>query len=270
MSAIRQEERPSPLGERMRSRPVLSAIALELIVLVVTVGGALVLAAALPELPGYSVTGPSQALLLVIVLAALVLALVAALRWWRPVGFTRPSDWRDLRLYWLPVVLLLAPFVAGIRLPSLALLGTLLLGYIATAVFEETLWRGVILTVLRPLGIWPAVLLSSLLFGLGHLGNSSLRGFSVMILAQAFGSAVQGVGLAAIRLRTDTIWPLIAIHALHDLFLQMGHLPIALVEVPIDTIFLIYGIVLLRRSKRERLELSPTIPAARSSVAARR
>ena len=126
------------------------------------------------------------------------------------------------------------------------------------------------LTVLRPLGIWPAVLLSSLLFGLGHLGNSSLRGFSVMILAQAFGAAVQGVGLAAVRLRTNTIWPLIAIHAVHDLFLQMGHLPVALVEVPIDTIFLIYGIVLLRRSKRDQLALSPTVPATRSEVGARR
>ena len=38
------------------------------------------------------------------------------------------------------------------------------------------------------------------------------------------------------------------IHALHDLSLQMGLLPIPLVEVPIDTAMLIYGIVLLRRA----------------------
>lgn len=258
MSTVPTPAESSTLDARIRSRPITSAITLEVLALVITIGGAAVLAALLPDLPGYSVTGPSQSLVLVIVLAALVLALVAGLRWWRPTGFTRPSEWRDLRLYWLPVLLLLAPFVAGVRLPSLAVLGTLLLAYIATAVFEETMWRGVVLTVLRPLGIWPAVLLSSLLFGLGHLGNSSLRGFSVMILAQAFGAAVQGVGLAAIRLRTNTIWPLIAIHALHDLFLQTGHLPIALIEVPIDTIFLIYGIVLLRRSKREQLEPSPS------------
>ena len=270
MTALPTPAGRATLGERIRSRPLTSAVTLELLALAITIGGAALLAAVMPDLPGYSLTGPSQSLLLVIVLAALVLGLVAVLRWWRSAGYTRPSEWRDLHLYWLPVVLLFAPFVAGVRLPSLAIFGTLLLGYLATAVFEETLWRGVILTVLRPLGIWPAVLLSSLLFGLGHLGNSSLRGFSVMILAQAFGAAVQGVGLAAVRLRTNTIWPLIAIHAVHDLFLQMGHLPVALVEVPIDTIFLIYGIVLLRRSKREQLALSPTIPAARSEVGARR
>jgi hypothetical protein len=104
--------------------------------------------------------------------------------------------------------------------------------------------------LLIPTGLWRAVLLSALLFGLGHLANSALRGLSLIILAQAFGAAVQGVGLAALRLRTHTLWPLIPLHALHDLFLQLGNLPISLVEVPIDTIFLIYGIILLRRRSR--------------------
>jgi hypothetical protein len=76
--------------------------------------------------------------------------------------------------------------------------------------------------------------------------TSVLRGISPIIAAQAFGAGVQGVGFAALRLRTNTIWPLIAIHALHDLFLQMGTLPIPLIEVPIDTILLVYGIFLLR------------------------
>jgi len=80
--------------------------------------------------------------------------------------------------------------------------------------------------------------------GLGTLG------LSLIILAQAFGAAVQGVGLAALRLRTHALWPLIPLHALHDLFLQLGNLPIPLVEVPIDTVFLVYGIILLRRRSR--------------------
>jgi hypothetical protein len=123
---------------------------------------------------------------------------------------------------------------------------SLLLAYLATALYEESLWRGAILGLLRPTGVWRAVLLSSLLFGLGHLANSALRGLSLLILAQAFGAAVQGFGLAALRLRTNTVWPLIPLHALHDVFLQLGNLPIPVIQVPIDTIFLIYGIVLLR------------------------
>ena len=125
----------------------------------------------------------------------------------------------------------------------------LVVAYLATGVFEEGLWRGVMLGLLRPRGVWLAVVLSSVLFGLGHLTNAALRGFSVLILLQAFGAAVQGVGLAALRLRTGTIWPLIVIHALHDISLQLGTLPIAGVEAPIDTVLCLYGIYLLRRSK---------------------
>ena len=88
----------------------------------------------------------------------------------------------------------------------------------------------------RPLARGAAVLA---LFGLAHLGNTLLRGVSPLIAAQALGAAVQGVGFAALRVRTGTIWPLIVIHALHDLSLQMGFLPIIMVEVPVDTAILI-------------------------------
>jgi hypothetical protein len=70
-----------------------------------------------------------------------------------------------------------------------------------------------------------------------------------LIALQAFGSAIQGIGFAALRLRTNTIWPLIVIHMLHDLFLQMSTLPIPLLEAFIETILCIYGMVLLRHLK---------------------
>lgn len=255
------------VGDRLRSHPLLSAITLEVLADAIVVGGSLVLAALLPALPGYSLTGWSQSLVLVLLLAALVLALITALRWGAFAGFTPRRRWRDMHLYWLPLLLLLAPFVAGITLPTPTAFAYLALAYAATAVFEETMWRGVILGLLRPLGIWPAVLISSLLFGLGHLGNAALRGVSLVIVAQALGAAVQGVGLAAIRLRTNTIWPLIGIHALHDLFLQMGTLPIPLIEVPIDTLFLIYGIILLRNSRRDDplQQAAPASPTNRAT-----
>jgi membrane protease YdiL (CAAX protease family) len=66
---------------------------------------------------------------------------------------------------------------------------------------------------------------------------------------QAFGAAIQGVGFAALRLRTNTIWPLIVIHGLHDLFLQLSTLPIPLLEAFIETALCIYGVVLLRHHK---------------------
>lgn len=236
---------------RLRTRPVVSVVVLQVLVAVLTIGGAFVLGAVFPWLPGYSVTGPSQSLVLVLVLAALAVLAVAGLRWWSRVGFTPVSQWRELRLYWLPVLLLAVPLVAGIKPLAQSAVLVLVIGYVATAVFEETLWRGLVLEILRPLGVWPAVLGSSLLFGLGHLSNAALRGFSVLILLQAFGAAVQGIGLAALRVRTNTIWPLIAVHALHDLSLQLGTLPIAAVEAPISTVLAVYGIYLLRGGRAE-------------------
>ncbi|MGN6445000.1 lysostaphin resistance A-like protein [Amnibacterium sp.] len=238
------------MNARLRAHPVWTVLGLETAHWMVVIGGSLLLAIALPGLPGYSTTGPSRSLLLVLVSCGLILALIAALRWWRLAAFTPVRAWRDLRLYWLPAVLLVVPLVAGVRQLAPGALAVLAVGYIATGVYEEALWRGVMVGLLGRIGIWPAVLLSSVLFGLGHLGNGALRGMSALIVLQAFGSAVQGVGLAALRLRTDTIWPLMGFHALHDFSLQLGTLPIAAIEAPIDTVLLIYGIVLLRRSRR--------------------
>ena len=96
------------------------------------------------------------------------------------------------------------------------------------------------------------------------MSNQLLRGVSFLIVLQAFGAAIQGIGYAALRLRTNMIWLLILIHALHDVTLQMGNLPIAMVEAPIDTILAIYGIVLLRRHGSDLL---PKVAQAREEPA---
>lgn len=235
------------LGLRLQAHPVRSSVGLALLAALVTVGGSALLGVLTPSLPGYSTTGLSQSLLLVVVLTVLLVALVVALRWKQFAGFTRPSDWRHPRLYWLPAVLLVVPLLGGVRWPGWAALGVLVVGYACTGVFEEGLYRGVILGLLRTLGTWPAVLLSSLLFGLAHLVNLGLRGMSVLVALQVLGAASQGVGLAALRLRTNTIWPLVAFHALNDLGLQLGVWPVAAVAAPLDVAMLGYGVYLLRR-----------------------
>ena len=235
------------IRERLMANPVLSVVGIQLVESLVVVLGGIALTRLWPSLPGYSVRGPSQSLVLVLVLLVLLLVLLAVFGWWSLAGFTRRSRWRQLRLYWLPGVLLLVPFAGGVRPIPLSALGLLVVAYLATAIFEEGLWRGVMVGLLRPAGVWRSVLISSVLFGAAHLANSALRGVSLLIAAQAFGAAVQGIGFAALRLRTNTVWPLILIHAVHDLFLQMSALPIPLVEAPIATITAIYGIVLLRR-----------------------
>jgi hypothetical protein len=260
MTSVLREHRGR--GDWLLSRPLVAITGLEVLFVGVIVGGALAVRALVPGLPGYSTTGVSQALVAVVVPAVLVLVIIGRFRWWRAAGFTPRSQWRDLHLYWLPAVLILAPFVAGVRMVSVNNLALLMFGYLLSCVFEEGFFRGIAPVVLRRLGLWPAVLISSALFGATHLSNQLVRGVSFLVVLQAFGAAIQGIGYAALRLRTNMIWLLIIIHALHDVTLQMGHLPIAMVEAPIDTIIAVYGVVLLRRRGEEIL---PTLSPATSA-----
>ena len=75
---------------------------------------------------------------------------------------------------------------------------------------------------------------------------SSSAGASPVIAWQAIGAACGGVGWAAVRLRSGTVWPVIALHALHDLSLQLGNLPVPLVDAVFDVALLGYGSALLR------------------------
>jgi membrane protease YdiL (CAAX protease family) len=133
-----------------RTRPIASAVVIQILQTIFVLSAAAGLAWLFPQLPGYSLDGPSQSFVLVLLSAGVLLAVVAGIRWWSPAGFTRPSRWRYLRLYWLPTLLLLVPFVAGVRPVPPTALGLLLVAYVATGVFEEGLWRGVMLGLLRP------------------------------------------------------------------------------------------------------------------------
>jgi membrane protease YdiL (CAAX protease family) len=237
-------------------RPLAGALALVAGWLAFVIAGALALSALLPEVPGYG-SGVSQSLILILLAAVLLVALLAALDWWRLAGLVRPVEWRDARLLIIPAVALFLPLVGGVRPLAPDVLAVLLVGYLATGFVEEGLYRGLILGLLRPTGIWRAVLISALLFGLAHLSNVLLRGNPGLVGLQAFGSAVGGVGMAALRLRTRTIWPLILLHAFSDLFLQLGQLPIPLVSAVHETVLLVYGVLILWRRGGVPAEASP-------------
>ena len=142
------------------------------------------------------------------------------LGWWSAVGFTHGMAKRQFILLLGPVLLMVFPGLcafAGIAgrtnwvMWVLTLLLVLLVGFT-----EEGLFRGLILRVLLPVGIWPAVLLSALLFSGLHLMNL-LSGFPISYIVGQMLEAV-GIGalLAALRLRSYSIWPVVLLHALFD------------------------------------------------------
>ncbi|MBX0301527.1 CPBP family intramembrane metalloprotease [Cryobacterium sp. 1639] len=101
------------------------------------------------------------------------------------------------------VQLLLIPFAALLN-------GVLALG-------EEIGWRGWLLQSLRPLGTWPALLISGVVWGFWHsplillgynFGQPNLFGVGLMI----GGCMFYGVLLGWMRLRTGSIWPAVFAH----------------------------------------------------------
>ncbi|HJF32174.1 MAG TPA: CPBP family intramembrane metalloprotease [Sporosarcina psychrophila] len=87
---------------------------------------------------------------------------------------------------------------------------------------EESIYRGIMIKILLPLGIVPAILTSSLLFSLTHVLNllsGQSIGQTVLQLVYAF---LIGIVLAQLFIKNGSIYPLILFHTLHNLIQFLG------------------------------------------------
>ena len=228
------------------SRPRRVAVALGAANIAATIAGALGVAALFPHASEWTAR-----LLVLLALAAAITVLLAATGGWRGAGFS--ARVAQPRLLVVPAAIALAPLIGGVQLPGAGMLAVFVLGYAVTGFFEEALFRGLILGVLRPAGVWPAVWISSALFAAAHLPNMLFGQAPAITVAQAVGTSCFGVGYAAVRLRTGSVLPLMVLHFLTDLLLRMDALPVWAhwtVMVGGDILLLLYGLILLRQAAR--------------------
>lgn len=167
---------------------------------------------------------------LVLVPGIFIAVVLTRLHWWRRVGFTPIREWRAPHLL-VPLLLILALPIVGLSargvMATTALVLILQVGFLLIDIFmEEVTYRGVILEALAGFSSSSRVTLAAVLFGLSHLDNLFLPGADELGVAyQILEAALVGILFGAVRLRMNTILPVMIVHATYDLMLVLafGH-----------------------------------------------
>jgi uncharacterized protein len=148
-----------------------------------------------------------------------LLVVVLLFRWVREVGLAQGPQRGTLRVIW-PWLMFLALFAASALnagLPPMSVTLFILANTALVGWSEEVMFRGVWMRGLhRSFGIWVAILGSSLIFGAIHVLNVFLTGDLKGAVIQAVAAFLSGVFLAAVRLRTQSLWTGIVLHGLWD------------------------------------------------------
>ncbi len=97
----------------------------------------------------------------------------------------------------------------GMQNYSIVTVLLMLAGYLFQGMSEEVICRGFMMSsTLRHHGVWLAVIINSVFFGLAHLGNSGVNFLAV------FNIILYGVFMSLYVLRTGSLWGSCAIHSI--------------------------------------------------------
>lgn len=138
---------------------------------------------------------------------------------WRDVGLNPPRAAGTMRLLVFPALYIVGFVALGAAsgLPSGTVLLIILANTLLVGVSEEQACRGILYQGLRSqLSLWSAILGSSVLFGAAHLFNGFTTGDFGAAATQALTAFMTGIAFMAIRLRTGSLYPGMALHAVWD------------------------------------------------------
>ena len=215
---------------------------------------------------------PTSGLYLIANLALAVLGagLLTRLRCWKEAGFRAFAVGRDLRLYWLPFIPVLVNLSFGIAQMSFGQVAFYFVVAGLVGFVEEVFFRGLILRAIAPRGLWRAVIISAIAFGLLHSMNLLAGSNPLDTLLQLGYTLAIGFGFAAVTLRTRVLWPLVIIHALIDFasFLAnggMGSRSVTTVDMVISAIWIVafttYGVFMMQALRGPRLQAAQALAA---------
>lgn len=198
---------------------------------------------------------------------ALVLAitLISVFGWWREVGFNRPMSRRNLILLWFPLLVIALTLYGGVRVSGPFFLSAILIAVSLESIGSEMLFRGVMWRALAPSGLFRAVIVTSMLSGGLTLVRTLSSGPWPEAIYLTLTATCGGFTYAAIRWRTASLWPVIAIHLVLALSIDMAVVrmsifPYLLLATTVG--FIAYGLFLLRnRRVREDGGMSVQEPA---------
>lgn len=206
------------------------------------------------------------------VLAGIAVVAIASRAFgWRDLGFGPPDARALARLVWFPILTLL-PFYGialAIGLPPSRSMMYLAINTMLVALSEEWMFRGILFQALRSrLRIWPAVALTSVLFGSIHVLNAFALGDLRLAAAQAVAAMMTGLLLIALMLRTGSIWSAIVFHMVWNFGILLVAYETAKLQPPQQDLSLsaylvpilvvlpnvLYGLVLLRKIGNEPVQ----------------
>jgi uncharacterized protein len=206
----------------------------------------------------------SQGIAWNLLLSLAVLAVATRVFGWTDLGFRPTSLWLALRLLWFPALMLLPIFALAfaIGMPPPRAVAFLALNTILVAVSEEWMFRGILFRAMSARrGVWPALLLTSVIFGSIHVLNGFTYANLSQSTVQAVAATMTGLLLGALMIRSGSIWPSIALHMLWNFGLilvsfEAANQPQPLEPVTVQTLLvgvaivmpnLLYALFLMRK-----------------------
>nr|WP_249306159.1 CPBP family intramembrane glutamic endopeptidase [Lederbergia citrea] len=166
-------------------------------------------------------------------------------------------------LLWIPTLIIpiLIVLTLGFNVSEFSKAGVLAITALCVAINEEVIFRGALVKGFLRFGTTVTIFVPAVLFGIIHLGNIFGGADITFSVYQAGWAIAAGIAYTALRLRNQSIYPLIVFHFILDYteYLSTGENGVhqtgfstraLVIGLIVSVLFAIYALVLFKMSKK--------------------